>query len=108
MTTTLSATETFRACFLPGRVLWRGRVVSPIGLVVWLCRLRDRAERRGSVERPPPKLGAEIAGDDAGRNVAGPARDGAARMAGGAGHVEIGDGCAIAEMIVHDLLGVEC
>src|SRR6266404_1559045 len=54
-------------------------------------RLRHGLKHRARVPGLPPQLQSEIARNDAGRDIAGAARDCAAGMAGGARVVEIGD-----------------
>src|SRR5262249_61314765 len=68
---------------------------------------RQTLQRRARIPRPPPRLEAEVARDETSRDIAGAARDCAARMAGRAGEIKIRQRRAIAEMVVHDLLGVE-
>src|SRR5215210_302315 len=69
--------------------------------------LRQSLERGARVPWSPPRLQAEIAGDDRRADIAGTAGNRAAGMAGGTRVVEIGDRRAIAKVVVHHLLGVE-
>src|SRR5713226_4976661 len=68
---------------------------------------RHLAQCLTGVPRLPPQLQAELARDDAGADVARAAGDRAARMRRRARHVEPLDRRAVAEVVVHHLLGVE-
>src|SRR5437660_1189088 len=59
-------------------------------------RRRQRLQRLARAPRLPPHLRAEVARDEAGRDVARPTRDGAAAVRGRAGVVQVRDRRAVA------------
>ena len=68
---------------------------------------RQVFKRRARIPRRPPWFKPEIVRDNAGADIAGAAGNCAAGMAGRAGVVQVRDRRAVAEMVVHHLLGVE-
>src|SRR5690242_3889788 len=69
--------------------------------------LRQLFKRRARIPGRPPLFQAEIVGDHAGADIARAAGNGPAGMAGGTGAVEIRYWRAVAEVVVHHLLGIE-
>src|SRR5215218_4946867 len=69
--------------------------------------VRQRLKRGPSVPWRPPRLQAEVAGNDRRADIAGAAGNRPAGMPGGTRIVEVWDRRAVTEMVVHHLFAVE-
>src|SRR3954454_4327267 len=67
-------------------------------------RLGQLLEALTGVDRFPPRCQAQVAGDDAGRDVAPATGDGTTRMSRGSRHVQPLDRRSVAEVIPHRLI----